>query len=379
VGVDLKEIRLVDEHCHAVAPDAGEDAATWRRWLTESGDPRIQGEAVTTTVFYRRMVRDLAELLGCGATEEEVLAARRALGPERALARLWADAGIETALVDTGFPGPGRRTVAAADVTRLTGVGVRPILRLEPLMADLILAHPTLEAAAAALRAVVAGARDQGYVGLKSVAAYRTGLDIQEPARATAVAAYSRLRTDGQTQGSLRLADKAVLDALLLEALREAARQGLPIQFHTGYGDTDADLRLANPLHLRWLLEQADLRDLPIVLLHEAYPFTREAAVLASLYGNVYLDLSYGIPFLGAAEMAACTRAALAVAPGSRLVYSSDGAILPEIHWASAKWGRRLIGAVLDNQVASGEIDAAQAAQTARAVLRDNAIRLYGL
>jgi len=54
------------------------------------------------------------------------------------------------------------------------------------------------------------------------------------------------------------------------------------------------------------------------VLLHECYPYTREGAYLAAVYENVYLDLSYGIPFLGYGEMATFTRAAFGVA---RLVF----------------------------------------------------------
>jgi len=129
----------------------------------------------------------------------------------------------------------------------------------------------------------------------------------------------------------VRLAHKPLLDTLLHVAFAEAARQGLPVQFHTGYGDTDANLLLANPLHLRAVLEEDTYRGMPVVLLHESYPYTRQGGYLAALYENVYLDLSYGIPFLGYDEMIAFTAAACGVAPLSKLLYSSDAVGVPEI------------------------------------------------
>lgn len=77
---------------------------------------------------------------------------------------------------------------------------------------------------------------------------------------------------------------------------------------------------LANPLHLRAILEHAGYRAMPVVLLHECYPYTRQGAYLAAVYENVYLDLSYGIPFLGYNEMLEFTRAAFDVAPYSKLL-----------------------------------------------------------
>lgn len=64
-----------------------------------------------------------------------------------------------------------------------------------------------------------------------------------------------------------------------------------------------------------------------IVLLHECYR-ARVKAHMASIYDNVHLDLSYGIPFLGF-ELFAFTRAAVAAATTSKLLYSSDGLGVP--------------------------------------------------
>ena len=116
-----------------------------------------------------------------------------------------------------------------------------------------------------------------------------------------------------------------------------------------------------------------------MVLLHECYPYTRQGGYLAAVYENVYLDLSYGIPPLGYGEMLSFTRQALGVAPTSKLVYSSDGIGVPELHWISAMDGRRAIGQVLGEMVAHGELSLPEAEAAGESILRDNATRLYRL
>jgi uncharacterized protein len=160
-------------------------------------------------------------------------------------------------------------------------------------------------------------------------------------------------------------------------AFVQAARQEVPVQFHVGYADTD--LLLGNPLYLRPVLKRPDYHGMLVVLLHECYPYTRQGGYLAAVYQHVYLDLSYGIPLLGYGEMLSFTRQALGVAPSSKLMYSSDGIGVPELHWISALDGRRVLGEALGEQVWQGELDLAEAEAAGESILHDNATRLYGL
>jgi predicted TIM-barrel fold metal-dependent hydrolase len=251
------------------------------------------------------------------------------------------------------------------------------MLRVERLMVRLITENATLSAVIEALRTALNNVRGQGYVALKSIVAYRTGLDIHTWKMDDVEEAFAVARWEAQEKGSIRLAHKPLLDTLLHVTFEEAARQELPIQFHTGYGDAEADILLANPLHLRAVLERREYRAMPVVLLHESYPYTQQGAYLATVYENVYLDLSYGIPFLGYHEMLEFTRAAFSVAPCSKLLYSSDAVGVPEVHWISALNGRRILGQVLGECIANGDLSRAEAAQAGVAVLHDNAIQLY--
>ena len=378
-ALDLTGIPVIDEHCHGFyRAQQPTDVSSWRRHFTESRDESSWNEHVASTLFYHRLIRDLAQFFECEPSEAAVLEARQRYQPDD-LIRTFLHAGtIETLLIDQGYP-PSELLMPDAAVAALANCRVAPFLRLENLMQELISQHNTLDDTTLALHGALADVRSQGYVGLKSIVAYRTGLDIAWWEASEVEASFREARQEAIDQGHLRLQQKPLLDTLLHVAFTEAARQELPVQFHTGYGDTDADMLLANPLHLRAVLEHRPYRGMPVILLHECYPYTREGGYLAAVYEQVYLDLSYGIPFLSYGEMAAFTRAALGVAPITKLLYSSDAVGIPELHWISARDGRRILGQVLGESVSIGELTRAEAETAAMAVLHDNAARLYQL
>ncbi len=365
-------------YCHGILCRQPMGVAAWRERFTESRDPGMQREHVQTTLLYRRLIRGMAAFFDCASSEDAVLEARRGRDGDALIGDLLRAARIEALLIDQGYP-PQDQVVPAVDLGRLAGCRTFPMLRVEVLMQELIVAHDTLDAVVEALRAALVDVRAQGYVALKSIAAYRTGLDIRRWAATDAQAAFEEARREAVETGTLRLAHKPLLDTLLHVVFHEAARQEVPIQFHVGYGDADADMLRANPLRLRAVLEERAYRSMPVVLLHECYPYTREGAYLAAVYENVYLDLSYGIPFLGYGEMATFTRAAFGVALTSKLLYSSDGVGVPELHWMSALHGRRILSEILGEIVAQGDLSVAEAEVVGAAVLRDNATRLYRL
>ena len=378
-SIDLSHIPLADNHCHGIYHMQGPmDAPAWRRLFTESSDPRMRSEHVATTLFYHRLVRKMATFFGSDPTEDAVLEARRQFDDRGLTGKLLRAAHIEVLFLDKGYPQQ-ELVLSDAELSSVAGCRVAPMLRVELVMQRLIAEHNTLPAVIEALRAELNDVRGQGYVALKSIVAYRTGLDIRTWNNDDVEAAFVEARREVQARGAVRLRHKPLLDTLLHVTFEEAARQELPVQFHTGYGDTDADMLLANPLHLRAVLEEDKYRTMPVVLLHECYPYTRQGAYLATVYENAYLDLSYGIPFLGYNEMIEFTRAAFDVAPFSKLLYSSDGVGVPELHWMSALDGRRILGQVLGECVANGDLSSAGAEAAGVAVLHDNAMKLYRL
>ena len=373
--IDLRDVAVVDNHCHGVERGAGRaGVASWRALFSESPDPAMRTQAVADTVFYQRLVAEMAAQHSVVADEAAVLAARQQYG-DADLARLRLPAaGVGALVVDTGYPDP----AASLPVAEL-GVEVALLLRLELAFQELVAAAVTYDDLIDATRDRLSGMRDKGFVGFKSIAGYRTGLAIQRWDRADAATAFAVASNEARSTGAVRLGHKPLLDTLLHLAFEVAAAEQLPVQFHVGYGDPDADLRSAHPLLLRDVLEEPSYRDMPVVLLHGCWPFVREGAYLAAVYGNAHLDLSYGIPFLSRPEMRSMTRAALGAAPVSKLMYSSDGSRVPELHWLGAHDGRRLLGQVLGELVDDGDLTGPQARTAGERVLRDNARELYGL
>ena len=331
---------------------------------------------VPETVFFRWAIKELAIALDCAPTVAGVLAAREKTPPEALAARLLREANVGALLLDHGYQ-TGATWSHAEHEARLPCRTV-PVLRLETLAQELILRHDTFDAMLEAFVAAVEGARAEGYVGLKSIIAYRTGLAVRSTTSADAAAAFGPVKEQARREGSLRLATKPLNDHLLLRALEIAEAQALPVQFHTGFGDADVDLLAANPLHLRPLLDSDAYRHVTFVLLHASYPYVRELGYLAAIHPHVYADFGLANPHL-AAGIPTVLRELLGLAPASKILYSSDASAIPELFWLGARWGRWGLRVVLDELVALGALTSAEAWTSAQQILGGNAARVYGL
>jgi uncharacterized protein len=85
----------------------------------------------------------------------------------------------------------------------------------------------------------------------------------------------------------------------------------------------------------------------------------------------VYFDLSLTIPHV--ARPAEMVLEALELAPWSKLFYASDAALAPELYFLAAKRWREALAQALPELLPPEE-----AADAARAILRENALELYG-
>ena len=316
----FEAVGLVDHHAHGILREHPATLDEFRGLFSESGDPR-QRPHVAPGLTYRRAMRELGALFGVDPTEDAVFEYRRSLDVEEYASSLLRATCTEWLLVDDGFPPPGMG-IEWQQLGELAACEARPVLRIETHAAD-----------------DVAGAREAGFAALKTIAAYRGGLD--------------------------RVSDEVV--AAL--GANEATGDPLPVQVHCGFGDADLHLWRADPSYLKPLIER--FRGTPFVLLH-CYPFVREAGWLAHVYGNVWLDVSLTIPHV--ARPAEHVREALELAPVSKLLYASDAARTPELYFLAAKWSRETLEEVLAEALPPDEVEAA-----GRAILRENALDLYRL
>jgi hypothetical protein len=377
MALDLSHIPILDQHCHSLLRrETPFSPVEFQGFFSEGGDETIRAEHVPNSIYYRWAIKELARFLGVEPTAEAVLAARAALPPQEWAGRLFRDANLPLLLVDYGFQGS--ENFSHAELQAFLPCRIEPILRLETMAQDLIVQHETFEAMVEAYVATVEGAQAAGYVGLKSIIAYRTGLAISPPEPGQARQAFAAAKERARRDGSVRLADKPLNDHLVLLALEVAERQGLPIQFHTGFGDSDLDLWWANPLQMRPLFQSGQFSHVPFVLLHASYPYVQELGYLATLYSNVYMDVGLAIPFI-TVEIPALWNQVLGLTPSSKVLFSTDAYSIPEIYWLAARWGRWGLAKALDGAIAIGALTEAEAMESARAILGGNSARLYGV
>jgi uncharacterized protein len=375
VALDLDAIPIVDNHCHSLLRRQPPDDDAFRNHLTESTFPEIARDHISTSLAYHMAIRELAVLLDCEPTPDAVHAARRERGVEWLTRQVVERAAFKTWLIDTGY---GADTTYSLDELReLAPCRIEEVLRLEPMIERLILESETFDGFIDAYRASLAGLRDRGIVGMKSVIAYRTGLHVREVERGDAADAYRTARAAGQRDGKLRIESKPLLDFLIVIAVEESASQGVPIQFHTGLGDPDLDLTLVDPAALRILFADR-FRAAPIVLLHTGYPYIRSLAYLAAIFPNVYADMGETILF-APGEATEIYRELIGLAPASKLLFSTDASLVPELYWIGARIGRRALGRVLDEHIADGSIDERTAIDWAERMLWRNSEAVYGL
>lgn len=359
-------LALVDNHAHAIEPlsPAGIEE-TFPGIFTEGA---LATRDARHTLNYRAVLGVLADRFGADPdAEAELLAHRGDVEHSEYTSECIAATNTEAILVDEGFPG-----MPAREFARHTDADVYPMLRLEPVIEELLSEHGEFAAFETAFRDRVEEALDGEYVALKTIAAYRRGLDIGPRDRADARAGFADLRRDWDG----RVDHPRLLDYCLHLALSIAGECGSPVQFHTGFGDPDAHPRLVNPTHLVECIETHPETD--IVMLHGGYPYVGQAAYVTATYPNVYLDLSLAIPFAqhGASRVLST---ALELVPTTKLLYGSDAFHTPELFVLAARRFRSALAETLAGIVETGIISETYAETAARQILRENAIELYGL
>jgi uncharacterized protein len=364
----LDALGLVDHHCHGLVT-AGLPRAAFEELITEGGAwPGISSFDSPVGVAVRRHCAPLLDLPR-HAPPEEYLARRAELGTEEVHRRFLAASGTAAFCVDTGYA-PDRLT-PPAELARAAGGTAYEVVRLENL-AEAVAARG-VEAGDygdAFHRAAHEAVRRPGVVGVKSVAAYRTGFDL-DPARPT--------RTELTRAARRWLARGGRLDdpVLMRHLLWTAVDLGLPLQLHTGFGDNDIRMHRTDPTHLTdWLHLTGGA--IPVLLLH-CWPYQRQAAYLAAVFEHVYLDVGLTLHYVGPARARAVLAEALEITPFRKLLYSSDAYGVAEFYCLGALAFRHGLAALLQDRVDADELSLSDALRIAEWAGAHNACRVYGL
>jgi uncharacterized protein len=396
VGEAVGTLALVDHHVHqALGSDV--PRAAFEEQITESDRPAPPGTTQFDSQLGFAIRRWCAPVLGLppSAPAEDYLARRAELGPEQATGLLLRATGVACFLIDTGFVLD--TMLSLPEMAAASGAEAAEIVRLEQVAEQVIAAGDGTAAGFADRYRAALWDRTRNALGLKSIMAYRHGLDFDPgpPAPAAVTEAAGRWLRDieaggavpargdtppprGQAPGPHGPEPVRVTDPVLLRhVLWAGIDRGLPVQFHTGFGDPDCDLRRSDPLWLRGFLERCEPRGVPIMLLH-CYPFHRNAAALAQAYPHVYLDVGMTLHYVGA-RAAAVVAESLELAPFAKVLFSSDAAGPAELHYLGALLWRRATADVLGGWVESGDWSAGDAIRVARMIGAENARRVYRL
>ena len=368
----LAAVSLIDHHVHSIVPGRVEPAA-FAAMASESDRPSAADAAGLDTQAGIAIRRWCGPLLGlaAGVSAASYLEHRRTLTNEDVAKALLPAAGFERLLVDTGYRPD--LLVDPSELGRLAGAPVDRIVRLEA-VAEAV-AGRGVEAAGFARAFGEALERESaGAVGLKTIIAYRFGLDFDpEPPRPDEVEGRAGAwLAEIEASGRTRLTDPV----LLRYVLWEGARTGLPLQVHAGFGDTDLDLHRADPLLLTPFIRAVE--DVcPVLLLHN-YPFHRNAGYLAQMFHHVFMDVGLAVNHTGA-QSAQVIAESLEVAPFTKILFSSDAWGIPEFHLLGSWLFRRGLARVIGGWVARDDWSFEDAERTIRLIAGDNARRVYRL
>lgn len=364
---------LVDHHCHGVVEHALA-RPEFETLITESNWDAPAGTSVFDSQLGTAIRRWCAPLLDLDAhvDAERYLERRAELGARDVNERLLRAAGIDRYLIETGYRGDD--ILDASEMATRADASADTVVRLERLAEQLVGSLEHGSAYAEAFRARLA-AEVTTAVGVKTIAAYRLGLDF-DPARPTdaevAAAAEAWMRELGAG------AEPRLEDAVLIRfGIWCAVDAQQAIQFHIGFGDPDVDLHRCDPLLLTEWLRLTRTSGARVLLLH-CYPFHRNAGYLAHVFPHVYCDVGLAINYVGAASPQVIAES-LELTPFDKALFSSDAFGLPELYFLGAHLFRRGLTQVINGWIDADEWDAATGESLVRKICGENAMRAYQL
>lgn len=369
----IDDVLLIDHHCHGVV-DANLNRAAFEDLITESDRPAPAGTTFFDTQLGFALRRHCAPVLDLEpfASPEQYLERRTELGAAEVNARLLHAAGIGTYIIETGHRG--EEILDAAGMGACAGAGHAEVVRLERLAEELLATGQDV----AGFRSNYGRLLDEQLataVGVKSIAAYRIGLDFApgRPDDAEVDRAVTRWAKHARESGSIRLTDATIIRYCLWEAVERA----VPLQFHIGYGDPDVDLHRCNPLLLTEFLRRTRASGVRILLLH-CYPFHRAAGYLAHVFEHVYCDVGLAVNYTGV-RSAHIIAESLELTPFHKALFSSDAFGAAELFHLGALQFRRGLALALDQWHAADGWPESEQRRVAALIGSENALRVYGL
>lgn len=368
------DVELIDHHCHGVLEHTL-DRGDYEHLISESNWPPAEGTSAFDSQLGVAIRRWCAPVLGLepGVSPEQYLNRREELRSTEVNARFLTASGISHYLIETGYRGDDILTPEG--MAERAGAQSYTVVRLERLAEQLFDGGTSSSAFPDAYRGLLAAELTHA-VGVKSIAAYRIGLDFnaERPTDTEVRAAAAGLIAQIERTGQPARLDDAVLIRFALWCAVDAKQA---IQFHVGYGDPDVDLHRCNPLALTDFLRATRTSGARILLLH-CYPYHREAGYLAHVFPHTYCDVGLAINYVGA-RSAAIIAESLELTPFDKALFSTDAFGLSELYYVGAELFRKGLTSTLNDWIEADEWSIPDAHRLVRKITGENARLAYRL
>ena len=389
--INLSQQAVIDSHCHAFQPEREPSIrSSFEQFLTLAIHP-IPQEDMFNTFLYRQVIRELSRILECKGSHKDIVECRQKRyqkDPEQYIKMLFDDARIDMILLDTGYPSEvfTGYSVDSGVFSKIVPSEIKTIFRIDNVVVDLVQKYSSLNDAIEKFQQIVDNAvKNNGAVGLKTVIAYITGLEVQRHPLNEVSSSYKNMAEKAKSAESWQSIltpskeVKAVMDHFVFLTAEKSVELDVPLQIHVGMGDAPIiDLRIANPILLHDFITDDSLKNAKLILTHGGYPWIEEAGFLVNSYPNVFLDLSETIPFISIG-IADKLMKLFEMTPTNKIMYGSDGYNIPELFWISAIETKRALSRVLNELVESDTIDVDWALEIAEQILSKNTKRIYKL
>ncbi|KAI6141801.1 amidohydrolase 2 [Pisolithus tinctorius] len=385
----------IDNHAHPLLTEEHRNVFPFEGSYSEAAGEALTDDSVHTLACYRSTFQ-LAKLFGLKSGEDDweaVKKKRSSLDYAQLCKICMQPSGIQCILIDDGLSGARDFAEGYKWHDQFTFSPTRRIVRIEVeaqnMLLDLVRSMPyevdpstvsnllvtfshNFEAR------IVTCANDTEVAGFKSIACYRTGLDISTSgAKEDVEKSLLEAWTEYKETSDLQFKHKALNDHLARIVLRIAGRYRKPVQFHTGLGDNDITLTKSSPAHMQPVIKA--FPETTFILLHTSYPYTRDAGYLTAVYKNVYLDFGEIFPCLSADGQRATVKQILELSPTNKILWSTDGHWWPETYYLASMQSRQVLYDVFADCVRREELTETQAATIIEKMLFHNSNRVYGL
>jgi hypothetical protein len=383
--IDVREFPVIDNHCHPYWPGR-EDRPLFKWW--NSSLFYIDDRHLKAGMTYFMVNNMLRYYMGMpeSATRDEVLAERNRRYKEdpkgwgRSLIK---DANLKGMLIDISYPISAWLTgIYMQDDERkwfedlAKDIGIGRIIRFEFVYNKLLPKNLSFDDFVSAFcKRVDEEVKLYDTVSFKSVIGYFTGLEIENVKKEDAVKAYDKYQKDRKDEAS----EKKLRDYMLWRGAELCIKHNLPLQIHTGMGNTPmCKISRMNPALLHDFLCVEEHQKIKTMILHAGYPHMRIASYVAAHFPQVSLDVSQMVPHAGRSAETGLFEL-LEVAPFTKIHYASDGGALPEHTWYSANYFKDVLSDVLTNFCVKGVFSRNEAYEIASRILTGNTKEFYNL